>query len=288
MARWHTGAAPLSHALIQELARRFPNAGVKHGYGLTENCGGVTVTPVGGYGYENAYTVGILLRSTTVKIVDEAGKEVNAGEEGEILTKGPQVTMGYLNNPIATRATFTDDGYLHTGDLGFMTTSGVLTITGRSKDLIKVKGISISPGEIEDLLLEHPCVEECAVVGIPDAVSGEAPRAFVVLKSDAAEIRGQVRGGGSWMQEIGRELVQSVREKKYRPKWLRGGVVFLDELPRNPSGKILRRVLVSMGDQESVVEPEAQLIEQGASTTRGGEEMRADATGKSSAEKARL
>lgn len=260
---------------------------MKHGYGLTENCGGVTVTPVGSYGYENAHTVGILLRGTTVKIVDETGKEIGAGEEGEILTKGPQVTMGYLDNPTATRATFTDDGYLHTGDLGFMSASGVLTITGRSKDLIKVKGISISPGEIEDLLLEHPCVEECAVVGIPDTSSGETPRAFVVLKADAAKIRGQVnRGERRWMSEVGRELVQSVKEKKYRPKWLRGGVVFLDELPRNPSGKILRRVLVGMKDQDLVVEPEAQFGERGISTNNDEDGMRANAGGKG--EKARL
>lgn len=89
VARWHTGAAPLSRELIKELQRRFPNAGVKHGYGLTENCGGVTVTPVGGYGYENAHTVGRLLRSTTAMIVDESGKEVEVGKEGEVCIEHP-------------------------------------------------------------------------------------------------------------------------------------------------------------------------------------------------------
>lgn len=188
--------------------------------------------------------------------------------------------MGYLDNLAATSTTFIPSGYLCTGDLGFMSATGVLTITGRIKDLIKVKGISISPGEIEDLLLEHPCVEECAVVGVPDAASGEAPRAFVVLKAEAAEMRG---GGTRWVEEVGRELVAMVREKKYKPKWLKGGVVFLPELPRNPSGKVLRRVLVGM--RESMVEAEVQVVESGrkGSGGDGKEEMRANTKGKDKA-----
>ncbi|KAH8151458.1 uncharacterized protein LAJ45_04663 [Morchella importuna] len=254
--RWHTGAAPLSRDLIRELARRFPEAGIKHGYGLTENCGGVTVTPVTGYGYENAHTVGKLLRSTSVRIVGERGQDLGPYRQGEIWCKGPQVTMGYLNASDATKNTFMEDGWLRTGDLGCMDEEGTLTITGRIKDLVKVKGISVSPAEIEELLMDHSAVEECAVVGVPDAVSGEAPRAFVVLKEEA-----RARGETS-VDEVGRQLVRMVREKKYRPKWLRGGVVFLEELPRNPSGKILRRVLVAMGDLAVVVEPEAQFEEE--------------------------
>ena len=117
--------------------------------------------------------------------------------------------MGYLNNPKATSETFDKDGWLHTGDQGIIDDEGMLTITDRIKEMIKVKGIGVAPAELEDLLLGHPKVEDVAVMSVPDDYTGERPKAYVVLK---AGIKGS--------QEMGQELIQYVKERKSRTKWI--------------------------------------------------------------------
>ena len=117
--------------------------------------------------------------------------------------------MGYLNNPKATAKTFDEDGWLHTGDQGIIDEEGMLTITDRIKEMIKVKGIGVAPAELEDLLLGHPKVEDVAVMGVPDDYTGERPKAYVVTK---AGIKGT--------QEMGRELIQYVQARKSRTKWI--------------------------------------------------------------------
>jgi 4-coumarate--CoA ligase len=149
----------------------------------------------------------------------------------QILAKGPQMFMGYFNNPKATAEAFDHEGYLRTGDEGSIDREGMITVHDRIKEMIKVKGIQVAPAELEDLLLGHPKVEDCGVIGIPDDYSGERPLGFVVLKP-----------GIRSTQATKEELLNYVRERKVRTKWL-AGVEFTDQIPKSASGKILRRVL---------------------------------------------
>jgi 4-coumarate--CoA ligase len=231
--RFSSGAAPLSQEILELLQKKFPHTGFKQGYGMTESCSCITGHPPEYYDYKYAHAVGQIVPSTSVKIIKEDGGEAGVDEPGEILAKGPQVTMGYLNNEQATRDTFDADGYLHTGDQGFINAEGLLTITDRIKEMIKVNGHAVAPAELEDLLLGHTAVEDVAVLGIPDAASGEAPKAFVVLKPDSSANK---------IEKTGKELLAYVKEKKIRYKWLKE-VEFVEQIPKSPSGKILRRVL---------------------------------------------
>lgn len=231
LRRFSSGAAPLSAEIIQLLKKKFPQTGLKQGYGMTESCSCITAHPPSLYAYENAHTVGTIVASTTVKIIKEDGTEAGVGEPGEIYAKGPQIVMGYLNNDNATRESFDADGFLHTGDQGAIDENGVVTILDRIKEMIKVKGIGVAPAELEDLLLGHPTVEDVAVLGIADEYSGEVPKAYVVLKEGLKE-----------GQDTGRELIKYVREKKVRYKAVKE-VEFIDAIPKSASGKILRRLL---------------------------------------------
>ncbi|KAI0196370.1 acetyl-CoA synthetase-like protein [Astrocystis sublimbata] len=235
------GAAPVSAEILQLLQARFPGSGFKQGYGMTESCSCITAHPPWAYDYRHAHKVGTLVASTEVKLVAEDGAECAVGEPGEILARGPQVVMGYLDNEKATSDTFDVDGFLHTGDQGFIDKDGFLTITDRIKELVKVKGIGVAPAELEDLLLGHAAVEDCAVLGVADERAGERPKAFVVLK------RGTEAG-----EAMGRALLAHVERNKVRHKWIKE-VEFVDEIPKSPSGKILRRVLRARKGGKGVV-----------------------------------
>jgi 4-coumarate--CoA ligase len=248
VTRFSSGAAPLSEEIIQLLKKKFPNTGFKQGYGMTESCSCITAHPPEKYDYEHAHKVGSICASTEVKIIDEDGKELGVNEPGELLARGPQITMGYLGNEKATRETFNIDGegWLRTGDQAMVGEDGMVTITDRIKEMIKVKGIGVAPAELEDLLLGHEKVEDVAVLGIADEWAGERPKAFIVLK----------RGGGD--EAVGREIMAYVRERKVRHKWVKE-VEFVEEIPKSASGKILRRVLRDMakgGNRGTVVRDE--------------------------------
>ncbi|KAI0975886.1 acetyl-CoA synthetase-like protein [Xylaria arbuscula] len=231
MKRISTGAAPVSEEILQLLKKKFPGSGFKQGYGMTESCSCITAHPPWAYDYRYAHTVGTIVASTEVKMLREDGTEADVGEPGEILARGPQVVMGYLNNEKATRETFDADGFLHTGDQGVIDSEGFITITDRIKELIKVKGIGVAPAELEDLLLGHEAVEDCAVLAIPDERTGERPKAFVVVKQGYRADR--ATGAG---------IISYVEKNKARHKWVKD-IEFIDEIPKSPSGKILRRVL---------------------------------------------
>ncbi len=237
VTRFSSGAAPLSEEILRLLQKKFPWTGFKQGYGMTESCSCITAHPPERYNFKYAYTVGTICASTEVKIVDENGKELGVGQPGELLARGPQITMGYLNNEKATRETYMEDGYLRTGDQAVIDEEGLVTITDRIKEMIKVKGIAVAPAELEDLLLGHPHVEDCAVLGIPDEYSGEKPKAFVVVKNGAPP-----------EQELGKVLLEYVKERKVRHKWIRE-IEFTDMIPKSASGKILRRVLRNMSSK---------------------------------------
>ncbi|KAK0102873.1 hypothetical protein ONS95_000932 [Cadophora gregata] len=210
----------------------FPGTGFKQGYGMTESCSCITAHPPEKYDYKYTHRVGTICASTLIKIVDEDGKELGTGQAGEILAKGPQTALGYLGNEKATRETFDEEGYLYTGDQAVFDDEGMVTITDRIKEMIKVKGIGVAPAELEDLLLGHDNVGDCAVLGTADEYSGEKPKAYIVRKN----------GVKSSEEKVGRQILSYVREKKVRYKWLEE-VEFIAEIPKSASGKILRRLL---------------------------------------------
>ena len=237
LKRFSSGAAPLSAEILDMLQKRFPGTGFKQGYGMTESCSCITAHPPEKYDYKYAFRVGTVVASTEVKIVNpDTGKECGLDEPGEIWARGPQIVMGYLNNPKATRETFDKDGFLHTGDIGSLDEEGLITITDRLKEMIKVKGIGVAPAELEDLLLGHEDVEDVAVLGISDEYSGERPKAYIVLKSSSQSKDTQV---------VGKKLIKYVQDKKVRHKWVTE-VELIEEIPKSPSGKILRRILRDM------------------------------------------
>lgn len=204
---------------------------------MTESCSCITAHPIEAQrDFVRARSVGVIVPSTEVKLLTPDGREAGVGEPGEILARGPQVVMGYLDNDSATRETFDADGFLHTGDQGVVDAEGYVTITDRLKEMIKVKGIGVAPAELEDLLLGHEAVEDCAVVGVEDEWAGERPKAFVVLKKKTEE-----REAGD-REKVGLDVLRYVQARKVRHKWVRE-IEFVDEIPKSASGKILRRVL---------------------------------------------
>ncbi|RMZ69502.1 4-coumarate- ligase 2 [Pyrenophora seminiperda CCB06] len=229
--RFSSGAAPLSEEIIQQLQKKFPHTGFKQGYGMTESCSCITAHPPDKYSYKYAHSGGAIVASTEVKIIKDDGTEGGVGEDGEVLARGPQIVMGYLNNEKATAETFDADGFLHTGDRGSIDEENMIHITDRIKELIKVKGIGVAPAELEDLLLGHPKIEDVAVMSVQDDYSGELPKAYVVVKPGLQE-----------STAVGKEIIAYVKEKKVRYKWVKE-VEFINEIPKSPSGKILRRVL---------------------------------------------
>ncbi len=237
--RFSSGAAPLSEEIIQLLKKKFPGTGFKQGYGMTESCSCITAHPPERYEYEHAHKVGTICASTEIKIIGEDGHELGINQPGELLARGPQITMGYLNNEQATKSTFDEEGYLHTGDQAMIDEGGMVTITDRIKEMIKVKGIGVAPAELEDLLLGHEKVEDVAVLGIGDEYSGERPKAYIVMKGEGNE------------ELVGRDILRFVRERKVRHKWVKE-VEFIGEIPKSASGKILRRVLRDRSKRKSI------------------------------------
>jgi acyl-CoA synthetase (AMP-forming)/AMP-acid ligase II len=163
------------------------------------------------------------------KVVDpESGEVLARGEEGEVLCTGPNVLVGYLNNPTADETSFDKDGWFRTGDIGKFDSDGYMTLTDRLKELIKYKGFQVPPAELEGLLLTHPAIVDAAVIGIADDEAGELPKAFITLAPGAELSAEQV-------QEFVAGQVASYKKIRL--------VEFIDEIPKSASGKILRREL---------------------------------------------
>lgn len=231
--RFSSGAAPLSKEILIMLERQFPEAGFKQGYGMTESCSAICAHPPSKYAFKYADKVGMIVASTELQIVHpETGNICGVGEAGEIWARGPQVVKGYYDNPTATAETFTAEGFLRTGDIGYIDDEGLLSITDRMKEMIKVKGIGVAPAELENLLLGHPAVWDCAVCGITDERAGERPKAFVVLHQTH-----QTR-----QEQASFQLFDFVRANKARHKAL-VEIEIVETIPKSPSGKILRKQL---------------------------------------------
>jgi acyl-CoA synthetase (AMP-forming)/AMP-acid ligase II len=220
-----SGAAPLGADLADACEERL-GCRVVQGYGLTETSPVTHVVPDGAENRPGS--VGPALPNTECRVIDiETGADLGPGETGELWIRGPQVMKGYLNNPEATAATIDSDGWLHTGDIAQADEDGWFAIVDRLKELIKYKGYQVPPAELEALLVAHPAVADAAVVPSPDEEAGEVPKAYVVLKDEATP----------------EEIMAFVADRVAPHKKVRRLEV-VDEIPKSPSGKILRRVLV--------------------------------------------
>ena len=220
-----SGAAPLGQNVAMAASARL-GCRVVQGYGLTETAPVTHATRMGGDRLRVA-GIGPVVPNTESKVVDVAtGAELGPKQEGEICVRGPQVMKGYWNRPDATAAMISADGWLHTGDIGYADEDGCFFIVDRVKELIKYKGLQVAPAELEAVLLSHPSVADAAVIGIPDEEAGQIPKAFVVLKGEVTP----------------EALSEFVAERVAPYKKIRGFEV-IDQIPKSPSGKILRRVL---------------------------------------------
>jgi len=221
-----SGAAPLPPEVARAAAKALDTT-VLQGYGMTETSPVTNVNPI--TRIKDA-TVGPPIADTVEKVVSlDDGKELAAGEIGELMAFGPQVMKGYWNAADATAETLTEPGWIRTGDIVSLDEEGYVTILDRKKEMIKYKGYQIAPAELEALLLEHPGVLDSAVIPKRDAESGEIPKAFVL-----------VREGHSPSVE---ELIRFVEERVAPYKKVRE-IEFVDAIPKTPSGKILRRELI--------------------------------------------
>lgn len=194
------------------------------GYGLTETAPVLTFNPLSGSA--KIGTIGIPVPSTDVSVIDEDGKHLPVGEPGELVAKGPQIMLGYWQKDQETSDSFID-GWFRTGDVAEMDADGFFTIVDRKKDVIVVSGFNVYPNEIEERIASMPGIQEVGVIGYPDDQAGERPRAYVVASHDAPSAEA---------------IIEHCREHLARYK-VPQSVVFVDELPKSPIGKILRRKL---------------------------------------------
>lgn len=221
-----SGAAPLGEELTRACMDRL-GVTIRQGYGMTETSP-VTHSSPAPPALLKFGSVGVPAPNTECKIIDlENGATLGPNERGEVCVRGPQIMTGYLNNPEATAQTIDPDGWLHTGDIGYADEDGHFYIVDRAKELIKYKGFQVAPAELEAVLVTHPCVADAAVIPYPDDEAGEVPKAIVVLK-EPAEVEAIL------------EFVASRVAPHKRIRYLE----FAEQIPKSPSGKILRRVLV--------------------------------------------
>ncbi|KAK4887101.1 hypothetical protein RN001_003372 [Aquatica leii] len=236
-----SGAAPLSKIDEEQFIRKIgKHVDVLQGYGLTETCSVVSVATIESIKtFGRIGSCGLLLPNTSIKIVSTVDKTeiLEKNEKGEILIKGPQVMKGYRNRHEKTDEAFTD-GWFRSGDLGYIDANGLLYVTDRLKELIKVKGFQVAPAELEEVLRAHHDISDAAVIGIPDTVSGEVPLAFVVAKLNS---------------KVDIKSLHNYMSKKVASyKQLNGGVIVVDALPKTASGKTLRKELKSMYNKKYV------------------------------------
>jgi len=233
------GAAPMPLEIIKRALDVFPGVSFINAFGQTETAATVTALTAEDHiisgspadrekKLKRLSSIGKPLPDVELKIVDEEGKTLPPGEVGEILVKGPRVMSGYWKDKEKTEQTIDKEGWVHTGDMAYMDEDGYIFLSGRATDMIKRAGEWISPEELEMVLHSHPKVEEAAVIGVPDEEWGEVPKAIIVCK----------KGEKATPEEL-MEYCRANLASFKRPR----SVVFVDELPRNPMGKVLKRVL---------------------------------------------
>ena len=230
LTKAYSGGAPIAPSIVERFEREV-GPYIHNIYGLTETTSPSHAVPFGRRApvdpASGALSVGVPVFNTVVRILDDAGKELPPGEIGEIATSGPMVVPGYWNKPDATERTL-PGGELRTGDVGFMDRDGWFYLVDRKKDMIVASGYKVWPREVEDALVRHPAVREAAVIGVPDAYRGETVWAFVSLRPGASATPG--------------ELTDFCRAELAAYKYPRR-IEVLSELPKTPTGKLLRREL---------------------------------------------
>ncbi|KAB2096462.1 hypothetical protein ES319_A01G109800v1 [Gossypium barbadense] len=225
------GGAPLSKDLINRFMEKFPSIDIRQGYAMTESTGfGASMQTPGEclkYG-----SVGLLSPNLEAKIVDPTtGTALKVNQKGELWLRGPSIMKGYLNNAEATAATLDSQGWLKTGDLCYIDDDGYVYVVDRLKELIKYKGYQVPPAELEALLLSHPQISDAAVIPFPDEEVGQYPMAYVVRKS------GSNISDTALMDFVAKQVAPYKRIRK---------VAFVTSIPKNPSGKILRRDIIKL------------------------------------------
>ncbi|CAG9788381.1 unnamed protein product [Diatraea saccharalis] len=231
------GAAPTTDSILEKFLLKCQKTKdevrLLQGYGMTESSPVSLMTPYE-YPHGKVGSVGQLVCSTQGRVVSLTdGRALPPHQSGELWIRGPQIMKGYWNNEAATKETLDSEGWLHTGDVAYYDEDHYFYIVDRTKELIKVKGNQVSPTEIESIIMEMPEVADVAVVGMPDHLAGELPKAFVVQKP-----RGQLTE---------KQVYDFVAQKLTKYKHLDGGVAFLDAIPRNVAGKIMRNELKVLG-----------------------------------------
>ena len=231
-----SAAAPLGAEIETAARNRLGNkVNIKQAWGMSELSPLGTCVPDDAL-KDNSGTVGPPCAHTSIKVINlDTGEALPAGEEGELCVKGPQVMQGYLDLPEKTAECLTDDGWLLTGDIAKIDEDGYVYITDRLKELIKYKGFQVAPAELEEVLCSHPGVADATVIPVPDDEAGELPRAYVVRKSDTVT------------QE---SVLDYVADRVAPHKKIRGGIVFIEAIPKTASGKILRREIVAIDREE--------------------------------------
>ncbi len=242
------GAAPLPVEVLNELQKLVPKAVVLEAYGLTEATLGVTSNPGNRSGVRKPGSVGMPVFDTDVKIVDidDPAVEIDFNEYGEVCVRGPQVMQGYWHNDAET-ANVLRDGWLHTGDIGYLDSDGYLWLVERKKDMLIYNGHNVYPRELEELLFTHRAVADCSVIGKPHSLTQEIPKAFIVLKPD--------------VKVTEQELMDYISMRVADYKKIRE-IDFVSDLPRNYAGKVLRRELRRMEEDRikaGVAKPEPKV-----------------------------
>uniref|UniRef100_A0A804R324 4-coumarate--CoA ligase n=1 Tax=Zea mays TaxID=4577 RepID=A0A804R324_MAIZE len=226
-----SGAAPMGKDLQDAFMAKIPNAVLGQGYGMTE--AGPVLAMCLAFAKEpfevKSGSCGTVVRNAELKIVDpDTSASLGRNQPGEICIRGEQIMKGYLNDPEATKNTIDKDGWLHTGDIGYVDDDDEIFIVDRLKEIIKYKGFQVPPAELEALLITHPEIKDAAVVSMKDEVAGEVPVAFII-RSEGSEI-----SENEIKQFVAKEVVFYKRINR---------VFFTDSIPKNPSGKILRKDL---------------------------------------------
>jgi acyl-CoA synthetase (AMP-forming)/AMP-acid ligase II len=236
-----SGAAPLTRELVESTLARIKVGGIKQAYGLSETCS-TSHTQLWDDWHKNVGSVGKLVANMEAKYMTtpedgSAPQEVSPGEVGELYVRGPNIFKGYYQNTAATRDAIDSDGWFRTGDVGYEDAEGNLFITDRVKELIKYKGFQVTPAELEGILVMNDAIHDAAVIGIESKEAGsEVPLAFVVRSQKSLSSKMDD-------SQQAREIIDWLNSRVASHKKLRGGIRFVETIPKSASGKILRRAL---------------------------------------------